>query len=244
MQHVAYGDPIAGIYGAIAGLIALYQRNKANAGAIIDLGQVECLFQLCADAIVAQSVQAEPLARCGSRHPKSALRAVVATNSPLGWIAIAVETAAQWNALARAVDRSDLAIDAAADVATMKARESDMERAVAKAFAARDAAEAVGQLQAAGVPAGRVYAAVDLLTDPQLVHDRFWRRAERRFIGNHVVPHAPYHLDGARPPLKNSSPTLGEHNASVLSGDLGLSDDELRRLADHRIIGTRAILEA
>ena len=46
MQHVAYGDPIAGIYGAIASLIALYERNRRNTGAIIDLGQVECLFQL------------------------------------------------------------------------------------------------------------------------------------------------------------------------------------------------------
>ena len=93
------------------------------------------------------------------------------------------------------------------------------------------------------MPAGPVYASIDLLDDPQLVHDGFWRRAERRFIGNHVVPHAPYLLDGKRPPLRNPSPTLGEHNESVLAGDLGLSEDELRRLADDGIIGTRAILE-
>ena len=244
MQHVAYGDPIAGIYGAIAGLIALFERGRQNAGAIIDLGQVECLFQLCADAIVAQSVQNAPLERSGSRHPLSALRTVVATNSPHGWIAVSVETATQWNALAKAVDRSDLAVDAAAGVSTMKARETDMERAVAAAFAASDAAEAVGRLQAAGVPAGRVYAGIDLLGDPQLVHDGFWRRAERRFIGNHVVPHAPYHLDGKRPPLRNPSPTLGEHNASVLSGDLGLSAGELDALGEQGVIGTRAVLEA
>jgi crotonobetainyl-CoA:carnitine CoA-transferase CaiB-like acyl-CoA transferase len=244
MQHVAYGDPIAGIYGAIAGLIALFERNRSHTGAVIDLGQVECLFQLCADAIVAQSVQEAPLARSGSRHPLSALRTVVATNSPHGWIAVSVESAAQWNALALAIDRPDLAVDATADVAAMKAREKDMERAVATAFASSDAAEAVGRLQAAGVPAGRVYAGVDLLGDPQLVHDGFWRRAERRFIGNHVIPHAPYLLDGRRPPLKNPSPTLGEHNASVLSGDLGLSVGDLDVLSAQGVIGTRAVLEA
>src|SRR5262245_33432342 len=92
MQHVAYGDPIAGIYGAIACLIALYQRNARGAGATIDLGQVECLFQLCADAIVTQSMQAEPLKRDGSRHPLSALRTVVAAANPNGWIALSVET--------------------------------------------------------------------------------------------------------------------------------------------------------
>lgn len=244
MQHVAYGDPIAGIYGAIASLIALHERNRRNTGAIVDLGQVECLFQLCADAIVAQSVQAEPLARDGSRHPLSALRTVVATGSPHGWIAVSVETAAQWNALASAVGRVDLGVNEKADLAAMKMREADMELAVAQAFATEDATKAVAMLQAEGVPAGRVHANIDLLDDPQLVHDGFWRRAERRFIGNHVVPHAPYLLDGKRPPLKNPSPTLGEHNTSVLAGDLGLSDKDMRGLVENRIIGTRAILEA
>lgn len=244
MQHVAYGDPIAGIYGAIAGLIALAERNKHNTGAVIDLGQVECLFQLCADAIVAQSVQAEPLVRDGSRHPLSALRMVVTTASPLGWIALSIETATQWNALAAVIGRPDLGVDKSAGLAAMKARETDMERAVATAFAQESAAKAVARLQGARVPAGPVYANIDLLEDAQLLHDGFWRRTERRFIGNHVVPHAPYLLDGQRPPLKNPSPTLGEHNASVLGGDLGLSDDDLRRLADDGIIGTRAVLEA
>lgn len=244
MQHVAYGDPIAGIYGAIAALIALYDRNQRNAGAFIDLGQVECLFQLCADAIVAQSVQAEPLQRQGSRHPLSALRTIVATDGPHDWIALSVETATQWNALADMLGRADLRVADDAGLTAMKAQETQMEQAAAAGFAKAKAAELVARLQAAGVPAGQVHANVDLLSDPQLVHDRFWRRAERRFIGDHVVPHAPYQLDGRRPPLKMPSPTLGEHNGSVLGGDLGLSADDLRRLQDEGIIGTRAVLES
>lgn len=244
MQHVAYGDPVAGLFGAIASLIALYNRNKRHAGAIIDLGQVECLFQLCADAIIAQSVQSEPLRREGSRHPLSALRTVVATSSPHGWVALSVETAEQWKALAALVDRPDLDIGNPAGIAEMKVHEAQMERVVATAFAGSDAAELVERLQAHHVPAGRVYAIVDLLDDPQLVHDGFWRRSGRRFIGDHVVPHAPYLIDGRRPPLNNPAPTLGEHNEQVLAGDLALTTDDLRRLADDRIIGTRAILEA
>ncbi|MEJ0064135.1 MAG: CoA transferase [Caulobacteraceae bacterium] len=44
-QHVAYGDPVAGIYGAAAALIGLYARERLG-GADIELCQVECLFQL------------------------------------------------------------------------------------------------------------------------------------------------------------------------------------------------------
>lgn len=244
MQHVAYGDPIAGIYGAIGCLIALYERNKRKTGAIIDLGQVECLFQLCADAIIAQSVQDEPLVRDGSRHPASALRTVVATDTADRWIAISVETAGQWNALAALVQRPDLCADVDADLAAMKGHEAEMERAVAARFAREKATTAVKELQAASIPAGIVYAAIDLLEDPQLVHDGFWRRATRRFIGDHVVPHAPYRLDGERPPLRNPSPTLGEHNEAVLAGDLGLSADDLGELSKQGVIGTRAMLDA
>jgi crotonobetainyl-CoA:carnitine CoA-transferase CaiB-like acyl-CoA transferase len=244
MQHVAYGDPIAGIYGAIGGMIALYERNKRKTGAIIDLGQVECLFQLGADAIIAQSVQKEELKREGSRHPSSALRAVAASNVANRWIAVSIETAAQWNALVVILGRIDLAVDAAADLATMKRREADLEQAVMAWASPRSASEAVAVLQTAKVPAGPVYASVDLIDDPQLAHDDFWRRADRRFIGSHVVPHAPYLLDGQRPPLRNPSPTLGEHNAAVLSGDLGLSSKELDSLREQGVIGTRAVLEA
>jgi crotonobetainyl-CoA:carnitine CoA-transferase CaiB-like acyl-CoA transferase len=243
MQHVAYGDPIAGIYGAIAALTALYGRNKNGGGAIIDLGQVECLFQLGADAIVAQSVQSEPLKREGSRHPLSALRVVSPSNADKRWFAVAVETLVQWNALARAIGRNDLVAEKT-DLATLKRQELAMEAAVQSWGAQRSAAEACAALQAAGVSAGPVYASVDLLDDPQLKQSGFWRRADRKYIGNHVIPHAPYLLDGKRLPLRNSSPTLGEHNTLVLRDDLGLSQRELDQLSADGVIGTRAVAEA
>ena len=59
MQHTAYGDPIAGVYAAVAALIALYGRD-ATGGTTVDLSQVECLFQLAADGIIAQSATGAP----------------------------------------------------------------------------------------------------------------------------------------------------------------------------------------
>ncbi len=234
MQHVAYGDPIGGLYGAVACLVALYGRRHGRGGAVIDLSQVECLFQLCADAIVAQSAQTGLLARSGSRHPLSLLRAVAGTAAPAAWIAVAVETAAQWTALAALVGCPDLA--------PAKENEPEMEARLRTWAAPRGARDAVDRLQGAGVPAGPVYAAQDLLADPQLVAAGFWRRAERRFIGTHVTPLAPYRLDGRTPPLVCASPTLGEHNGPVLMGELGLSRNEFAALEADGVIGTRAVM--
>jgi crotonobetainyl-CoA:carnitine CoA-transferase CaiB-like acyl-CoA transferase len=243
MQHVAYGDPVAGIYGAIAALIGLYDRRRRGGGAIIDLGQVECLFQLCADAIVAQSVRKDRLPRDGNRHPLSALRAVSPSNAEKRWFAVTIETAAQWNALALAIGRPELAMQRTSDIAALKQNEAAMERALKEWGAQRSAAQAVSVLQSAGVSAGPVYAGVDLLEDPQLVKAGFWRRVDRPFIGKHVAPHSPYTLDGKRPPLRNPAPTLGQHNDLVLRDDLGLPQAELDRLREDGVIGTRAAVE-
>jgi crotonobetainyl-CoA:carnitine CoA-transferase CaiB-like acyl-CoA transferase len=240
MQHVAYGDPIGGLYGAVACLVALYAQRQGRASTVIDLAQVECLFQLCADAIIAQSAQQEPLARTGSRHPLSALRTVVATATPAEWVAISVETVTQWNALAKATGCEDLTAPAQADMAWLKHHEDALASRLRPWAATRKAGEIVSVLQTAGVPASPVYPAQDLLSDPQLVSAGFWRRADRPFIGNHIVPLAPYRLDGSTPPLAAAAPTLGEHNAAVLGTGLGLSAGELRALEANGIIGTRA----
>ena len=124
MQHVAYGDPVAGLYGAVAALAGLYGRGPAvHQSTLIDLGQVECLFQLGADALVAQSTQGERLARQGSRQPLSLLRmtaACAAASAADRWIALSVETAGQWSALADLAGFAAAPGAGAADWASLK----------------------------------------------------------------------------------------------------------------------------
>lgn len=222
MQHVAYGDPVAGLFGAIACLIALYASQRRRVSAWIDLGQVECLFQLGADALIAQSLQADPLPRDASRHPASILRACVPTAGQDEWLAVSVETERQWGALARLVGPG---LEAAAALASWAAN--------------RNAEEAASCLQEVGVPAAPVRPAHALLDDPQLRAAGFWRRLERRFIGSHVVPLAPYRFDDAPPPLRCAAPTLGEHNEEVLTSKASLGAADLERLERLGVIGKR-----
>jgi crotonobetainyl-CoA:carnitine CoA-transferase CaiB-like acyl-CoA transferase len=86
-----------------------------------------------------------------------------------------------------------------------------------------------------------VVRATDLLDDPHLAAAGFWRRAERRFVGTHVVPRAPYAIDGKFRTIDRSAPTLGEHNAEVLGELLGMPMSEVAALECDGIIGTRAV---
>jgi len=225
MQHVAYGDPVAGVYGAMACLIALYAGRRQRVSTWIDLGQVECLFQLGADAIIAQSLCAEPLPREGSAHPASLLRICIPAAGQDEWLAVSIETEQQLQALSlfldvTAADQIELALE---DWCTVRY--------------AQDAARA---LQSAGVPAAIVRPAHALPDDPQLSAAGFWHWLERPFIGRHLVPAAPYRLDGVAPPFARPAPTLGQHNQDVLGERLGVDAAEFERLEHEGVIGTRA----
>jgi crotonobetainyl-CoA:carnitine CoA-transferase CaiB-like acyl-CoA transferase len=223
MQHVAYGDPVAGLFGAIACLAALYARAAPRAATWIDLSQVECLFQLGADAIVAQSVQRDPLPREGSAHPASLLRTCVSGVEPDTWLAVSIETLAQLEAAGQVVgDGSD----------------TPLEVVLPAWSAVRSVDDAASALQQAGVPAAPVRPSHALLLDRQLSAAGFWESLDRAFVGRHVAPRPPIRLDGESPSLKRPAPTLGQHNAEVLAA-LGLSDADIAALREQRVIGER-----
>ncbi|MCC6719560.1 MAG: CoA transferase [Acetobacteraceae bacterium] len=221
MQHTAYGDPIAGIYAACAGLVALYGRHETG-GTRIDLSQVECLFQLAADAIIAQSATGTAPPRTGNRRATSLWTGAVRCAGADAWLAVDIATEAQLAALAQAIGEPTPA-------------------SLAAWAASRDAGDAAAILQAQGIAAGPVTPGTSLLHDKHLVARGFWLEAERRHVGRHVVPRAPYILDGARPAFVCPTPTLGEHNAEVLGEVLGLPPAEIAALESAGIIGSKAI---
>jgi len=227
MQHTAYGDPIAGIYAACAALVALFGRH-ATGGTTIDLSQVECLFQLAADGIIAQSATGMTPPRTGNRRATSIWTGALRCAGADAWLAVDVATVLQLPALVRAIG---------ADLAPGESPQA----ALAAWAAGRDGRAAATILQAAGIAAGPVVPATSLLHDPHLVARGFWLEADRRHVGRHVVPRAPYALDGARPAFVRPAPTLGEHNAEVLGEVLHLLPAEIAALETAGIIGDKAI---
>jgi crotonobetainyl-CoA:carnitine CoA-transferase CaiB-like acyl-CoA transferase len=194
LEHVAFGDPVAGLYGASAVLTALAGRERLG-GADIDLAQVACLFQLGADSIVAAQVMGEPLPRTGHRRARFALCAVVPAED--GWLAVAVDDGAM-AALARVVGGAS-------------------EAALRDWAAPLAGADAAALLQAAGVAAARIQGAHHLTDDPQLVAAGYWVELERAVIGRHLVPATPFRYDGVRPALRRPAPTIGQHTDEVLA---------------------------
>jgi crotonobetainyl-CoA:carnitine CoA-transferase CaiB-like acyl-CoA transferase len=221
MQHVAYGDPVAGLYAAAAAMVGLYARGRLG-GAAIEVCQVECLFQLAADAIMAETKAGARRPRTGSRRAAMAPCCVVPALGPEAWLAVAADSDAAWLALAVAIERADLSADEAlATLAGRKAREDELEAAVAAWAADKDSRAAAETLQAAGVAASAVVPIQELFADPQLQDCGYWALQFRRYVDDHFTPQAPFRYDGERPPVVRPAPTLGEHTEEVLA-ELGI----------------------
>jgi crotonobetainyl-CoA:carnitine CoA-transferase CaiB-like acyl-CoA transferase len=211
-QHVAYGDPLAGLYGAAAALACLYGRGRLG-GADVDLSQVAGLFQYGADATIAWGLAGGPVARTGARRPRAAPVCVVPGAEPDAWLAVAVDGDAAWRGLCEVLGRID------ADL-TLDQRQADapaIEAAVAAWAAGLEPADAAQRLQAAGVPAAPVQRTHTLTWDPQLEAAGFWPLMERAYVGEHRVAAAPFAYDGVRPALRFPAPTLGEHTPEILA---------------------------
>jgi crotonobetainyl-CoA:carnitine CoA-transferase CaiB-like acyl-CoA transferase len=194
LEHVAFGDPVAGLYAASAVLTALAGRGRLG-GADIDLAQVACLFQLGADSILAAQVIGDPPPRTGHRRARLALCAVVPAGD--GGLAAAVDEAAM-TGLARLTGAAS-------------------EAALRDWAAVRPAADAARALQAAGVSAAPVQPAHALTFDPALEAAGFWIALDRAVIGRHLIPASPFRFDGARPAVRRPAPTLGQHTREVLA---------------------------
>jgi crotonobetainyl-CoA:carnitine CoA-transferase CaiB-like acyl-CoA transferase len=90
--------------------------------------------------------------------------------------------------------------------------------------------EACSQAQALRVACTPVYSAKDLLTAPLFRERALWQAVTHPRAGTFEHPRAAFRF-GDNPPLElTPSPTLGQHNRDIYTGELGMADVELARL--------------
>ncbi|MDB5549371.1 MAG: L-carnitine dehydratase/bile acid-inducible protein, partial [Tardiphaga sp.] len=244
MLHAALGDPVGGVSAAAALMVGLVHQKNTGEGQHIDLSAVEALLPLVAPSIIEQSATGQTSPRIGNRHPRFVPNGCFPCLGEDQWITIAVQDDRQWQALCQAMHRDDLASDEALATATgRRAQEDRIEVAIRQWTTTVRPDLAMVTLQAAGIAAGVARLPADLPGDPHLVGIGHWQAATRPFMGPHLLPSVAYREgDDARPyAITRLAPTLGQHNAEVLKGLLGLSDDDIAALRDEGVIGDTAV---
>jgi crotonobetainyl-CoA:carnitine CoA-transferase CaiB-like acyl-CoA transferase len=227
----AYTDSISPRFASAALIAALDYRDRTGKGQLIDLAQFEtALYFLLPGLLDAAANEREP-ARNGNAVPYAAPHNVYPCKGKERWCTIAVTSDVHWAGLCDAIGRPELATDQRFDSLPHRKENENALDAMIEAWTINRAPEEVMTvLQAAGVPAGIVENAADILEDPQLrARGLFWPMEHSEMgmfthLGSSMV------LSTTPAQASTPSPCMGEHNEYVLTKILGKTDEEFVEL--------------
>ena len=135
-----------------------------------------------------------------------------------------------------AIGREDLGGDPA--LARNDGRAAQMQRidgAIADWTSKRTLAEVLAAMEAAEVPAGRIYTAADIAADPHYVARGMIERITAADGEVLAVPGIIPKLSGTPGAIRTQAPKLGEHTDEVLR-QIGYGDEEIARLREAQVI--------
>jgi len=214
---VSIGDTLAGLHGVIGVLLALRHREvNGGTGQVIDVALYESVFN------VMESLLPEYDAFGVVRGPGgSALPGIAPSNAYVcadgAYVLVAGNGDSIFRRLMRAIGRADLEADPGlARNDGRVARVAEIDAAIGAWTATRPITELIAVLDAAGVPAGRIYTVADIATDPQY-------QARDMIVQTRDVDGRPLKVPGIVPKLsgtpgrlRSPAPRLGQHTAAVL----------------------------
>lgn len=238
-------DPLAGMHGVFAFLVALAEREASGHGHHVESTMVESALNVAAEQVVEWTAYGRLLERDGNRSPLAAPQGLYpcAGGQPGNerWLALSIATDAEWKALCKAMGNPDWATTPELETrAGRRAAHDEIDERLRTWTRSRERSELADALRAQGIPASEVADPRTLSrTNPQLRARGYFESPEHPVLGPLSLPSLPFRYASVDHWLRQPAPTLGQHNADVLSGILGLSESELRDLEADKIIGTR-----
>jgi formyl-CoA transferase len=92
------------------------------------------------------------------------------------------------------------------------------------------------KLHAGGVPAGRIFRAKDMFTDPHFAAREAIVRVMHPELGELPMQNVTPHLSRTPGKVRTAGPALGEHNQEIWAGLLGLTGDEIAQYIKQSVI--------
>lgn len=228
---ISLGDALASVFGVMGTLAALVAAKETGRGQEVDVAIYEAVAALMESTMADYELGGVIRSRTGSVLPGVAPSNVYPTADGAE-VVVAANADAVFARLCKAMGQPELADDPR--YATHQARGehmAELDEIVGAWTATLACDEALAVLDEHGVPAGRIFTAPDMLTDPhylargmvhRLISTQGW---EVPMTG--VVPR----FTATPGSIRHPGPTLGQHTDEVLGGLLGLSEEELAALA-------------
>ena len=232
---VSIGDTLASLHGVMGILLALHERHTSGKGQVIDIALYEAVFN-CMESLLPEFSAFGAVREAAG----SALPGIAPSNAYKcqdgGYVLIAGNGDSIFKRLMHTMGRDDLGQDTAlADNAGRVKRVDEIDAAIGAWTATRTVAQVLEQLDAASVPAGRIYTVADIAADPHY-------QARDMILQTVMADGSTLALPGIVPKLsrtpgshRRNAPEIGQDTDAVLQ-DIGLTAAQIKTLKDKGIV--------
>ncbi len=237
----AWFDPPNGWMVVFALLSALHWRDETGEGQWIDYAMYQMAVSTMGDAILDWQTNGGNGRIMGNGHPYMAPHGAYPCRGGDQWIVITVEDDAQWEALCRVMDNPEWTrLPHFSDGLNRWKHQEALNQRMAQWTCLHNPHDLMARLQEAGVPAGAVQNARQVMTDPQMRYRGFFQRVQHSKesgMGTRLYNGQPWKMDKTSTYIRRPSPDLGQDNEHVLGKILGVSEAEIAALYELGALG-------
>lgn len=228
-------DVMSGMMGAIGVLAALQYRSKTGVGQMIDVALLDAAVASLGTVTQIYLSEGQIPTRNGNAYESAG--PLDSFKAKDGDFIIAVGNDRMWQKLCRLMDKAEL-LDKA-EFATNYLRvqhKAQLKTIIEEWSLARDVNGLVEELLNAGIPAGPIYNAAQVVTDPHIADAReMFAAVDHPIAGKVRLTNQPIKMSATKTGIKTASPLVGQHNLEIYTA-LGFNPKEVEALAREGVI--------
>ncbi|WLI30893.1 CaiB/BaiF CoA-transferase family protein [Pseudomonas rhodesiae] len=233
---VSLGDSLASLHGVIGALMSLLRvKTGQGEGQIVDVSLAESVFNVMESLVPEYDMLGHVRERSGGALPGIAPSNTYPTADG-AYVVIAGNSDPIYRRLMYAIGRADLAD--APELAHNDGRAAQsavLDAAITHWTSSQPIDRVLSALEAAEVPAGRIYSVADIVSDPHY-------QARDMLLDAQLPGGVSVKMPGIVPKLSQTpggvnwqGPALGQHTDEIL-GNLGLGGPDIQRLRDSGVV--------
>lgn len=236
MIGISFSDMNAGVFATTAITTALYQREKTQKGAHIDISMLDCQVALLESAMMRYQATKIPPKAVGCRHAtETPFQSFKASDRPFVLAAVAGE--AMFQRLCQAIGHPEIGSDPR--FSTIAARHGHVEElgdALQAVFITRTAAEWVKLLEENAIPVSLIQNLEEVCQDPQIQARHMLIDSQAPGLDDVKMIACPIRMSTVeQQKARPAAPTLGQDTVEILH-HLGIDDTEINSLKKEGVI--------
>ncbi len=228
---VSIGDTLAATYGCMGALAALHAREKTGKGQVVDSALYEAVLQVMESVVPEYHWSGYIRERSGSVLPGIAPSNVYKCKD--GDYLIGANQDAVWTRLAEAMSQPELALDPRyIDHVSRGKNQVELDERIERWTSTLTVAEVEALMIKNSIPAGKIFRAPEMLDDPHFQAREAIIDVETERWGSLKMQNVFPKLSGTPSSVRSAAPSkIGQHNAEIYGGLLGLDETELAKMA-------------